>query len=85
MLAEAIAKAIERECPFTDEVLSVTEIQKIAEVAVMASHTYMLGAAECVSNTGRPYLDNNYGRCALEILRQFDPQKASDIVSESQK
>lgn len=85
MLSEAIAKAIERDCPFTDEVLSMGEISKIADVAIRAAHTYMLGSAEVVSNTGRPYLDNNYGRCALELLRTFDPQSASDIVSSNQR
>jgi hypothetical protein len=81
MLVDAIAKGIERDCPATDQALSLAEIREIAEAALSAAHTYMLGHAQVVSNTGRPYLDNNYGRCALELLREIDPKAASDIMN----
>lgn len=49
--------------------------------ALTAAHDYLYSFANVVSNLGKPYTDNDFGRAAAVLMRSIDPDKITAALN----
>lgn len=76
MLADDVELAMLRSIIERDESCAVA-----APKVILAVHDYLFGMAKSVSNIGKPYTDNDFGRAAAMILRCWHPERIDAILN----